>query len=110
MSPKIRRLEGLRGTVASTAEVIGLPFREVRWKIAQAKAACELLRQSIATVRQRLKALEDRVGQVADIEAREILRHQLETMNEELQRGLDKLSDIEKLLEDVLRRTHRTRG
>jgi hypothetical protein len=110
MSAGIRRLEGSSGTVDSTADVVGFPFREIRWQISQAKGACVTLRQSIGAVRRSLEAIKDDIGKVDDREAREALGHVLASMNESLQLRSDQLSDIEKSLDVTLRRTHRPRG
>ncbi len=101
MGPEIRRLERLSGTADSTADVVGLPFREVRLQIALAKSASEMLRQNVGTVRRRLEALEGDIGEIDDREAREAVRRQLVSMNESLQLRLDRKRHDDPLVREL---------
>ena len=110
MSWDFRVLEGSGETASSTADVLEFPFREVRRQIAQANGACATLRQTIGSIRRRLEAIKDEIGKVNDREAREALGYVLSSMTEALQLRSEQLSDIEKSLDDTLRRTHHPRG
>lgn len=110
MSANFRVLEGSSETASSIADIVELPFSEVRRQIAEAKGACVTLRQAIGAIRRRLKAIKDDIGKVNDREVREALGHVLAAMTEALQLRSKQLSGIEKSLDDTLRRTHRPRG
>ena len=104
-------LEGSTGTADTSADAIGadivqLPFREIRAQIAGTKSTCELLRQGIGTMQRGLKILEGAVEAIDDCETRERLQHQMDSMNELLLLRLDQLSSIDQLLQVALRRTH----
>ena len=87
------------------AQIIPLPFREARAKIARTESKCKMLRESIATVQRTLRLFESIVEKIDDCDTREKLQRQMNSMNEFLLLRIDQLSRIDHLLQVTLRRT-----
>lgn len=112
MGSVVQLMERSTDAAGASAGVIGcniveVPFREVRYRIAQTTSTCEVLRQSIDSMQRALKTLEGLVARINDHHTREKLRHQMKSANEALLLRLTELSSIDRMLEAALRRTHR---
>jgi flagellar biosynthesis/type III secretory pathway chaperone len=92
-----------------TANLVELPFRQTRYQIAETTGACEMLRQSIDALRRVIKQLEAILGMIDDRETREEFRRHLSSINETLVLVTAQLSNIDRMLQVALRRTHRQR-
>jgi hypothetical protein len=113
MSSVVQLHEGSNRTAHTTADgarptVVELPFRETRLQLARVKGACEMLRQNIDSLQRNLKILADVSRTIDDREARRVLLEQIALTNDLLVMRSDQLSDVEKLLQETLRRTHRS--
>jgi len=109
MSSVVQLHEGSTRTAHATADgvrdtVVELPFRETRLQLARVKGACEMLRQNIDSLLRNLKILADVSRTIDDREARQVLQEQIALTNDLLVVRSDQLSDVEKLLQETLRR------
>ena len=114
MSSAIQLFESLTSTAETShdavgAQIVPLPFREARAKIARSESTCKMLREKIATVQRTLRALESILEKIDDCDTRERLQRQMNSMDEFLLVRLDQLSRIDHLLQVTLRRTQRPR-
>jgi hypothetical protein len=109
MSSVVQLHGGSTRTAHTTADgvratVVELPFRETRLQLARVKGACEMLRQNIDSLQRNLKILADVSRTIDDREARQVLQEQIALTNDLLVVRSDQLSDVERLLQETLRR------